>query len=79
MLPLILRVFSVLGLGIVSMGAAVLIFNTLIEEVVDLWDGLPLAVIQYLSLAGVPAALGLVAGAHVTVLSFAALKKLRFF
>lgn len=78
MLPLIIKIFSVLGLSIVSMGAAVILFNTLISQVQDMWDGLPVAVIQYLSLAGVPAVLGMVVGAQATVLSFHALKKLRF-
>lgn len=62
--PLALRVLSALGMGLIVFTGITELVQALISGAQTSYSGLPSAVLGLCSLAGVPAALGLVFGAY---------------
>lgn len=63
--PMVLRALTVLGIGLVTFTGVVAGLNAIIQMAQDNWSALPAAMLALASLAGVPQALGLLAGAMV--------------
>ena len=61
--PLALRVLLALGIGTLTFTGVDTAFGALVTSVTNSYGGLPAAVLQLVSLASIPAALGLVLGA----------------
>lgn len=61
--PAALRVLAALGLGLATFSGVDTILQTLTQSAQQSWGGLPGAVLGLASLAGVPAALGMIFGA----------------
>lgn len=63
--PLAIRVLSVLGMTVMTFTGVVELVRELVTMAQSHWAALPAAVLSLASLAGVPQALGIVAGALV--------------
>ncbi len=63
--PMVLRALTVLGIGLVTFTGVTAGLNSIIQMVQDNWSNLPAALLALASLAGVPQAMGLIAGAMV--------------
>ena len=61
--PLVVQALVSIGFAAVSFAGVQTAFTALISYAQSSWTGLPIAVLQLASLAGVPGALGLVFGA----------------
>ncbi len=61
--PLALRVMAALGFVAVTFTGVVELTNQLVEAAVDNWSAIPSAVLQLVSLSGIPEVLGLLFGA----------------
>lgn len=63
--PLALRVLAALGVGVVTYTGVDTALNALIQQAQASWQGLSTDVLGLASVAGVPGALGIIAGAMV--------------
>lgn len=63
--PLVLRVLTMLGIGLVTFTGVVAALQGLIDMATSNWSSLPGGVMALASIAGIPQALGIIAGAFV--------------
>lgn len=63
--PLALRVLTTLGLGTVTFTGVTLTMQSLIDSATSNWSSIAADVLALASIAGIPQALGLIAGAMV--------------
>lgn len=71
--PIVVRVLSQLGIGIVSFIGVEAAVNQLISMAQSHWMGLPSVVLQFMAIAGLNTALGIIAGgvsARLTLMVF---------
>lgn len=71
--PIVIRVLTHLGIGIVSYIGVEAAVNGLISLAQNSWSGLPAVVLQFMAIAGVNTALGIIAGgvtARLTTMVF---------
>lgn len=71
--PIVIRVLTQLGIGIVSYVGVEAAVNGLISLAHNSWSGLPAVVLQFMAIAGVNTALGIIAGgvtARLTTMVF---------
>lgn len=67
--PLAIQILLSVGFAGISFAGVTTAFNALVSYSQSAWGGLPLAVLQLASLAGVPIGLGLIFGAGVARLA----------
>ncbi len=75
--PMVKKVLTQLGIGIVGYAAVVTAVNAAIASARANWESVPAAIMQMLAIGGVNHFLGIVFGAIVARLSLMALKRFR--
>lgn len=73
--PIVIRVLLQLGIGIVSYVGVEAAVNQLISLAQSQWAGLPAIVLQFMAIAGLNTALGIIAGGVTARLTTLALKR----
>lgn len=74
----IIRAVVALGFGIVTYGAVIYALNSAINEVRFAYNSMPFEVLQFLAIAEVPKALGILLGALVAAISIRFAKRIAF-
>lgn len=72
----IIKALLSIGFGILTYGAVIYAINNAIEYAKLAYNGMPVAVLQFLAIAGVPEFLGILCGAVVARTSLQFAKKL---
>lgn len=73
--PIVIRVLIQLGIGIVSYVGVEAAVNQLISLAQNQWAGLPATVLQFMAIAGINTALGIIAGGVTARLSMMVFKR----
>ena len=77
--PLVVRGIIALGFTAVTLTGVTVAANTLVSTAQSNWSTMPVAVLQFASLAGIPEALGVILGAYVArMLMFASMGASKF-
>lgn len=74
--PVVKKVLTALGVGILSFTGLTNLFNSVRDNVITAWGGVGGAVLQIASIGGVPEALGIVLGAVAIRVVFSAMGKI---
>lgn len=61
--PMVARVFVFLGIGWVTYQSVTFLVNSVRDNVVGLWNGIPVAALQLITLGGFSQAVGILLGA----------------
>ena len=78
MMYAIIRAVVAIGFGIVTYGAILYALNNAINEIRSAYNSMPAEVLQFLAIAEVPKAVGIVLGAMVAAASIRFAKRIAF-
>lgn len=76
--PILARVLAALGLGIISYGASTGVVEIVLSQIASNLNATPAAVLQIVSLYGLPNFIGILLGAYSTSMSLQVFKKIGF-
>lgn len=74
----LIRTLMTVGIGIVTYGAVIYALNNAISYAKQMYNGMPITVLNFLAIAGVPEVLGILCGALIARASLQFVKRLAF-
>lgn len=74
----IVRVFVTLGIGVITYGAVIVAIKNALSYAKTAYNGMPVEILQFLAIAGIPEFLGIICGAALARASLQFVKKLAF-